>query len=70
MSIGPLEILIVVVIILLLFGAKRLPELGKSLGGGMREFGEGIKGEKREEVEAPPEEKGTEKKTDSSDASG
>ena len=35
---GPLEIIIVLVIVLLLFGAKRLPELGRSLGTGMREF--------------------------------
>ncbi len=44
MSIGPLEIAIVVVIILLLFGARKLPELGKGLGSGMREFKDGITG--------------------------
>lgn len=44
MNIGPLEIAIVVVIILLLFGARKLPELGKGLGSGMREFKDGITG--------------------------
>ena len=48
-SVGPLEIGIVVLVILVLFGAKRLPELGSGLGRGMREFKEGITGEKRDE---------------------
>ena len=34
MSFGPLEIGIIVLIVLLLFGAKKLPELGSSLGSG------------------------------------
>jgi sec-independent protein translocase protein TatA len=37
-SIGPLEIAVVLVIILLLFGPKRLPELGRSMGRGIKEF--------------------------------
>jgi sec-independent protein translocase protein TatA len=41
---NPLHIAILVVILLLLFGAKRLPMLGRSLGTGMREFKEGITG--------------------------
>ena len=36
--IGPWEILILLVVVLLVFGPKRLPEFGKSLGKGMREF--------------------------------
>ena len=44
-DIGPLEIGIVLVIALLVFGPKRLPELGGSLGKGIRDFGKGIKGE-------------------------
>jgi sec-independent protein translocase protein TatA len=36
--IGPWEILILLVVVLLVFGPKRLPEFGKSLGRGMREF--------------------------------
>jgi sec-independent protein translocase protein TatA len=45
MNIGPLEIGILLLIILLLFGAKRIPEVGGSLGKGIRDFGRGIKGE-------------------------
>jgi sec-independent protein translocase protein TatA len=52
-SIGPLEIGIVVLIIVVLFGAKRLPELGSGLGRGMREFKEGITGEKRDDEKDP-----------------
>ena len=36
-NIGPLEIIIVLVIVLLIFGPKRLPDLGRSLGRGMRD---------------------------------
>jgi len=44
-NIGPLEIAIVLIIALLVFGPKRLPELGKSLGKGIREFKGSISGE-------------------------
>jgi sec-independent protein translocase protein TatA len=44
-SVGPLELGIVVVIALLVFGTKRMPELGSSLGKAIRGFGHGIKGE-------------------------
>ena len=43
-SIGPMELVIVLVIALLVVGPKKLPELGRSLGGGMREFKDGISG--------------------------
>ena len=42
LGIGPLELVIVLLIVLVLFGAKRLPQTGRSLGAGMREFKEGI----------------------------
>ena len=56
-SIGPLELGIVLVIILLIFGPKRLPGLGRQLGSGMREFkdsitGKGSRQEKEPQVEA------------------
>lgn len=35
---GPLETLVILLVILLLFGAKRLPEIGRALGEGIREF--------------------------------
>lgn len=43
-SIGPMELIIVLVIALLVVGPKKLPELGRSLGGGMREFKDSITG--------------------------
>lgn len=42
---NPLHIAFLLVILLLVFGAKRLPELGRSLGTGMRGFKESINGE-------------------------
>jgi sec-independent protein translocase protein TatA len=43
-SIGPMELIIVLAIALLVVGPKKLPELGRSLGGGMREFKDSITG--------------------------
>jgi sec-independent protein translocase protein TatA len=43
-NVGPLELAIVLVIALVIFGPKRLPDLGKSLGSGMREFKESLTG--------------------------
>ena len=41
-SIGPMELIVVLVIALIVLGPKKLPEVGKSLGKGMREFKESI----------------------------
>jgi sec-independent protein translocase protein TatA len=41
---GPLEIVIILVIVLIIFGPKRLPDLGRSLGRGMREFKDSVTG--------------------------
>ncbi len=38
MNVGPIEIVVVLVLALLVFGPKRLPQMGKSLGKGIREF--------------------------------
>jgi sec-independent protein translocase protein TatA len=43
-NIGPTELIIVLVIVLLVFGPKRLPGLGRQLGSGMREFKDSITG--------------------------
>ncbi|HEX9697343.1 MAG TPA: twin-arginine translocase TatA/TatE family subunit [Actinomycetota bacterium] len=43
-QIGMPEILIILAVALFLFGAKRLPDIGKSLGKGIREFKTGVKG--------------------------
>jgi len=48
-SIGPLELVIVLVIVLLIFGPKRLPGLGRQIGTGMREFKDGITGKDKDE---------------------
>ena len=45
-GIGPLELVLILAIVLLIFGARRLPEMGRSLGSGMREFKKGVTGEK------------------------
>ena len=43
-SIGPTELIIVLVIVLVIFGPKRLPGLGRSLGAGMKEFKDSVTG--------------------------
>ncbi len=56
------QIAIVLVIALLVFGPKRLPELGRSLGNGMREFKDSITGDSKDEDEdeaVPPTIEGT-----------
>ena len=42
---NPIHLLIVALIVLLLFGAKRLPEMGRALGSGIREFKDGVLGQ-------------------------
>lgn len=44
-NVGPLEIIVVLIIALVVFGPKRLPELGRSLGKGIREFKGSVTGE-------------------------
>lgn len=48
-NVGPMEILVVLVVALVVFGPKRLPELGHSLGRGIRDFKDGISGKEAEE---------------------
>ncbi|MBS1878495.1 MAG: twin-arginine translocase TatA/TatE family subunit [Actinobacteria bacterium] len=48
MNIGPLEIGILIVVVLLLFGSRKLPEIGSSLGQSIRGFGKGISGDSDE----------------------
>ena len=45
MNIGPMELIIVLVIALIVLGPKRLPEAGRSVGKGLREFKESLSGE-------------------------
>jgi sec-independent protein translocase protein TatA len=46
---GPLEIVIILVIVLIIFGPKRLPDLGRSLGRGMREFKDSVTGKDKDD---------------------
>ncbi|MFC1784999.1 twin-arginine translocase TatA/TatE family subunit [Candidatus Neomarinimicrobiota bacterium] len=47
-NLGPMEMIIIVLVLLLLFGAKRLPGLAKGLGQGIREFKGAVDGAKKE----------------------
>ena len=54
-NIGTGEIILLLLLALLLFGAKRLPEIGRSLGTGMREFKDSVTGKDRADApELPP----------------
>jgi sec-independent protein translocase protein TatA len=57
-GIGVTELVILLVALLIIFGPKRLPEMGRSLGKGMREFKDSISGkdddDKDEPAELPP----------------
>ena len=60
-SIGAPEIIIVALLILLLFGGKKIPELMKGIGKGVRSFKEGMK-DVEDEINKDPEEKNPEEK--------
>jgi sec-independent protein translocase protein TatA len=47
--IGPGEIIILLIVALLVFGPKKLPEMGRSIGKGMREFKESLSGDSRDD---------------------
>ncbi len=57
-TIGPMELVIILVILLLLFGAKKLPELARSIGSSAKE----LKGAMRDDPESKEKEKGGKKK--------
>jgi sec-independent protein translocase protein TatA len=54
-NIGPMELIIILAIALIVLGPKKLPEAGRSIGKGMREFKDGLTGasERRDEDERP-----------------
>jgi sec-independent protein translocase protein TatA len=52
-SVGPTEIIVILLLVLILFGSKRIPEIAQSLGKGIREFKKSMR-EIETEVEAPP----------------
>jgi sec-independent protein translocase protein TatA len=58
-NLGPWEIIILVVVLLLVFGSRRLPEIGRSVGKGMREFKNSVTGKDEgpelDDAQDPPE---------------
>ena len=48
-NVGPIEIIIVILILIVIFGPKRIPELGRSVGQGMRNFKQSVTGRERDE---------------------
>jgi sec-independent protein translocase protein TatA len=47
--VGPAELLLIVLIIVIIFGARRIPELGKSLGEGIKNFKKSVTSKEKEE---------------------
>jgi len=52
-SVGPWEVFIVLIIALLVFGPKKLPEMGRSMGKGIREFKSSISGDDHDDDDVP-----------------
>lgn len=50
-NVGPWEIILLLLLALLLFGAKRLPEIGRSMGRGLREFKDSVSGKDEDDDE-------------------
>ena len=64
-NLGPWEILLVLIVVLVLFGAKRLPELARGLGLGINEFRDAVDSSKREIMDVIDSEKVDNKTNDS-----
>jgi len=64
-NLGPWEILLVLIVILVLFGAKRLPELARGLGLGINEFRDAVDSSKKEIMDVIDSEKVDNKTSDS-----
>ncbi len=54
MRFGWLEIVLIVLVLLLLFGGRKIPELMRGLGRGVKEFKEGIKEGENDKKDSPP----------------
>jgi len=50
--VGPTELILIILIIVIIFGAKKLPELGKSLGEGIKNFRKSISGKEKDEEDS------------------
>ena len=53
-EVGITGLIVILIVALLVFGPKRLPEIGRSLGKGMREFKDSVTGNSPEKAELPP----------------
>jgi sec-independent protein translocase protein TatA len=63
--VGPTELLLILLIVVIIFGARRLPELGKSLGEGIKNFRRSIAGKENKDQE-PDQKKSDSRKTNPS----
>ena len=54
-QLGPLEIVIILVVILIIFGGRKIPELGKDIGNGIREFRHDVFGRRLRNEDPVPE---------------
>ena len=54
-NIGPMELVVVLVIALIVLGPKKLPEVGRSIGRGMREFKDSLAGDNHDDDDETPE---------------
>ena len=64
-NLGPWEILLILVVVLILFGAKRLPELARGLGQGVNEFRDAVDSSKKEIIDGLDSESSVKKENDS-----
>lgn len=51
-NVGPLELAIILIIALVIFGPKKLPELGRSMGRGIREFRQSVSGKDQDDADS------------------
>jgi sec-independent protein translocase protein TatA len=54
LRLGPVELLIILAIVVLIFGVGRIGKIGKELGTGMREFRKGLQGDEENKPAEPP----------------
>lgn len=52
-NVGPMELIVILAIALIVLGPKKLPEVGRSIGRGMREFKDSVSGNSRDDEERP-----------------
>ena len=57
LGLGPTELIIILVIIVIVFGVGRISKIGGELGSGIKAFKEGLEGDEEEEIDVKSEEK-------------